>query len=211
MTRKQRERPTASAPSRPKPGGGEGHPSAGSPAGWLASPASSAPARAHECRTHHPRERSLRHSDLWLLQGPSQPKPDFPRPPSPASRQGSGVPVQEFVHNVLDRPLSSPLLWARSSRAAPRGDPWKPPSEQPGPAPGALDAGALAAQAWLLQPPPPPPSPPAGGCQGVRHGSRLACCLIYARQGRSVDSRGAEGKPGAGVGGAGWSCHPRRR
>lgn len=123
----------------------------------------------------------------------------FPEPPSPCLQSGlRGVRVQEFVNNVLGRHLSSQLLWMRGGGAAPGEDPWQPLSEQPGPAPGTLDSGALAAQAWLLQPPSPPPSLPAGGCQGVRHGSRLACCLIYARQGRSADSRGAEGKPGPG-------------
>lgn len=128
-----------------------------------------------------------------------------PEPPSPCLRSGlRGVRAQDLVSNVLDRHLRCPLLWARSERrGCPRGRPLA--------APGTRDAGAPAAPACSLQPPPLPLCLPAGGCQGARHGSRLACRLIYAPQGRRAGSRGAEGKPGAGVGGAGWSRHPRRR
>lgn len=76
-----------------------------------------------------------------------------------------------------------------SGGAAPRGRPLA--------APGTRDAGAPAAPACSLQPPPLPLCLPAGGCQGARHGSRLACRLIYAPQGRRAGPRGAEGKPGA--------------
>lgn len=201
-TREQREMPTASARAGPPPG--PEAPFSGVPSGAGRLLLRRQPQHVHGCHTHHPRERPLRHSNPWLLQGPPQPRPDFPQAPVSMLTVGAQRRPCPRLSNVLDRHLRCPLLWARSERrGCPRGRPLA--------APGTRDAGAPAAPACSLQPPPLPLCLPAGGCQGARHGSRLACCLIYASQGRRAGSRGAEGKPGAGVGGAGWSRHPRRR